>query len=228
MKEKSKKNLKIISKILEVITIIGKVCSIIAIPCIVLVMVFTPFFINNIKISDNKYGFKIGSTNIVLAEEGKNDASLKLSIDGEDVSSIEEAKIMDAINDALKNTSKTTIIVAGEISLAFLVATMIFSILVLNNAIKLFKNIGNKETPFIDENVLYLKNMAKFMIVAFVLPIIASVIIEIITGYDIGSKIQMYNLLEILALLALTYIFEYGVELQSRSKKKNSGDKDTK
>ena len=228
MKEKSKKNLKIISKILEVITIIGKVCSIIAIPCIVLVMVFTPFFINNIKISDNKYGFKIGSTNIVLAEEGKNDASLKLSIDGEDVSSIEEAKIMDAINDALKNTSKTTIIVAGEISLAFLVATMIFSILVLNNAIKLFKNIGNKETPFIDENVLYLKNMAKFMIVAFVLPIIASVIIEIITGYDIGSKIQMYNLLEILALLALTYIFEYGVELQSRSKKKNSGDKETK
>ena len=220
MKEESKKTLKVLSKILEVVTIIGKVCSIIAIVCLTLVMVCVPFFVNNIKISDNKYGFKIGGTDFVLMETGKNDASLELTIDGKKTSSIEEAKIMEAINNALKNTNKTVIIIAGEVALAFTIATMVFSIIVLNYAIKFFKNLGTKETPFIEENVTYLRKMAKYMIVAMILPIISSVIIELITGYDIGNSFEMYNLFEILALFLLAYIFEYGVEVQKGSKKK--------
>ena len=219
MKEESKKSLKVLSKVLEIVTIVGKVCSIIAIPCIALVMICTPYFVNNVNVSDKKLSFKVGKTNVVLLEEGKNDARLKAMVDGKVVSENEEAKIVDMINDALKNTSKTNVIICVELALAFGIATIIFSIIVMNYAIKFFKNLGNKQTPFIEENVLYLRKMGIYMIVAFALPIVSNVIIDLISGYDIGTGFEMYNAIEILVLFILSYIFEYGMELQSKSKK---------
>lgn len=216
MKEESKKTLKVLSKILEVVAIIGKVCSIIAIPCIALVMICTPYFINNINITDKKIDFKVGNERVVLMDSNNENTNTAISVGGNNLS---EKEIIEIINNALKDTSKTTIIVGVEIALAFAIATIVFSILVLSHAIKFFKNLGNRETPFIEENVMHLRKMAKFMIVALILPIISSSIIEIVTGYDMGNSIQMYNLFEILALFVLSYIFEYGVELQSKSKK---------
>lgn len=219
MKKENQKTLKVLSKILEVITIIGKVCSIIAIPCIALVMVCTPYFINNINVDNKKIEFKVFDQNVVLMEEGKNNTNLKVKVDNELVSTTEEGQIINIINEALKNTSKSTIIICTEITLTFLVAAIIFSIIVMNYAIKLFKNIGNKETPFIEENVSYLRKMAKFMIVVAVLEILSNVIVQAISGYDIGSSFNTYSVLEILVLFILSYIFEYGCELQKDSKK---------
>ena len=220
MKKESKKTLKVLSKILEVITIIGKVCSIIAIPCIALVMVCVPYFVNNINVDNKKIEFKVFDQNVILMEEGKNNTNLKVKVDNELVSTTEEGQIINTINEALKNTSKNTVTICAEITLTFLVATIIFSIIVMNYAIKLFKNIGNKETPFIEENVSYLRKMAKFMIVAAVLEILSNIIVQAISGYDIGSIFNTYSVLEILVLFILSYIFEYGCELQKNSKKK--------
>ena len=92
--------------------------------------------------------------------------------------------------------------------------------MILSKAIKLFKNIRTKETPFIEENVLHLRKMAKLMVVAIVLTVISGAIINAISGYDMSNSLKEYSLFEILALFILSYIFEYGVELQKSSKKK--------
>lgn len=216
MKEESKKGLKVLSKIMEILTIIGKVCSIIAIPCIALVMVCTPYFVNNVNVTDKELSFKAGKTKVVLLDDKKSKDDLKITVAGNEV---EEKEIVEIINNALKDTSKNTIIVGVEIALAFAIATIVFSIIVLNFAIKLFKNFGNKETPFIDENVTYLRKMGIYMIVAFALSIIGSVATQIVTGYDIGNSFNTYSALEVIVVFIISYIFEYGVELQSKSKK---------
>ena len=219
MKEESKNTLKVLSKILEVVTIIGKVCSIIAIPCIALVMVCTPYVINNINVTDKKIEFKIADKKVVLMEEGKNDTKLKVKVGDEVVADEEEGQVIAIVNKLLKNTSKKNVIAAAETGLAFAIATIVFSIIVMNYAIKFFRNLGTKETPFIEENVVYLRKMAKFMTVALVLPIISGAIINVITGYDMGDNVKTFDLLEILALFVISYVFEYGVELQRKSKK---------
>ena len=220
MKEKSKKTLKVLCKILEVFTIIGKVCSIIAIPFIAMLMVCMPYFINNINVRDKKVEIKVFDKNVVLMEEGKNDASLKVKVDDKVVSDKREDEMVKKVNDALKNVSKEKLIASTEIGLGFLIATIIVSIIVLSKAIKLFKNIRTKETPFIEENVLHLRKMAKLMVVAIVLTVISGAIINAISGYDMSSSLKDYSLLEILVLFILSYIFEYGVELQKNSEKK--------
>ena len=106
MKEKSKKSLRVLCKILEVFTIIGKVCSIIAIPFIVLLMVCTPYFVNNINVSDKKVEIKVFDQNVVLMEEGKNDASLKVKVDDKVVSENKEDEMVKKVNDALKHQKK--------------------------------------------------------------------------------------------------------------------------
>ena len=220
MKEKSKKTLKVLCKILEVFTIIGKVCSIIAIPFIAILMACTPYFINNINVSDKKVEVKVFDQNIVLMEEGKNDASLKVKVDDKVVSENKEDEMVKKVNDALKNVSKEKLIVSTEIGLGFLIATIVVSIMILSKAIKLFKNIRTKETPFIEENVLHLRKMAKYIIVALIISFISNNIISAISGYDMVGNVQKYNIFEILVLFILSYIFEYGVELQKSSKKK--------
>ena len=220
MKKESQKSLKVLSKILQVVTIIGKVCSIIAIPCIVLVMICTPYFINNINVDNKELSFKVFDQKIILMEEGKNDTKLNVMVDGEKVSQTEEGQIISIINNALKNTSKNKIIACAEIAMIFAIATIIVSIMAMNAAIKLFKNIGEKETPFIDDNVLYLKKMANFMIVVAILQILSNLIVQATIGYDINVGFNTTSVLEILVLFVLAFIFEYGCELQKGSKKK--------
>ena len=220
MKEKSKKSLRVLCKILEVFAIIGKVCFIIAVPFIAILMACTPYFINNINVSDKKVEIKVFDQNVVLIEEGKNDASLKVKVDDKVVSENKEDEMVKKVNDALKNVSKEKLIVSTEIGLGFLIATIVVSIIILSKAIKLFKNIRTKETPFIEENVLHLRKMAKLMVVAIVLTVISGAIINAISGYDMSNSLKDYSLLEILALFILSYIFEYGEEHQKSSKKK--------
>ena len=183
-------------------------------------MVCTPYFVNNINVSDKKLEIKVFNQNVVLMEEGKNDASLKVKVDEKVVSTSKEDEIVKKVNDALKNVSKQKVIASIEIGLGFLIVTIVVSIMILSKAIKLFKNLGKKETPFIEENVIYLRKMAKLMVVAIVLTVISGAIINAISGYDMSSSLKEYSLFEILALFILSYIFEYGVELQENSKNK--------
>ena len=104
MKKEDQKVLKVISKVLSVLAIIGKVCAIIAIVGIAISMVVAPFAIKSISVvgtgKDTEVSFKLGKTNVVLADNVKV--------------SKEDMVVIQKVNDALKNNSEELIIAAAE------------------------------------------------------------------------------------------------------------------
>ena len=79
-------------------------------------------------------------------------------------------------------------------------------------------------TPFTLENVSHIKKMAIFMIIASLLPNIGGVIAELVLKQDLGIDFELFDLIYILFLFSMSYIFEYGYEIQLDSKGKIYGN----
>ena len=67
--------------------------------------------------------------------------------------------------------------------------------------------------------------MSYFMIVCIILSGIGSGILESSVREDFSFGLEMFDIVEILFLYALSYIFEYGYEIQKDSNGKMYGDK---
>ena len=85
---------------------------------------------------------------------------------------------------------------------------------------KLFININEGDTPFTLENVKYIKQMAFLMIVAIVLSNISGIFSELMLKSNSDIVIELSDVVEILFLFGMSYIFEYGYELQKDTKAK--------
>ena len=209
MKKEDQKVLKVISKVLSVLAIIGKVCTIIGIVGIAISMVDAPFAIKSISVDgigkDAKVAFKLGKTNVVLADNVKV--------------SKEDMEVIQRVTGALKNNSEELIIVAAEACLAFTIAYLVIMIIILSHAHELFENIYKDDTPFKEENAEHLKMMAILTIVALVLQGIPAGLSEVV--FKVTPKgASGASLTEILMLFVMSYIFRYGTKLQSKSKMK--------
>jgi len=111
-----------------------------------------------------------------------------------------------------------------EIGFACLIICLILSIIILKALENLFNNINKGDTPFTLENVSYIKKIAYLMIVVTILPSIIGGIFEIILQMDLNVEFEIFNLVEILFLFSIAYIFQYGYEIQLDSKGKMYGD----
>ena len=115
----------------------------------------------------------------------------------------------------LENNSKVQIIAFLELGFGCLVICLILYRMTLNRLEKLFMNINQGDTPFTLENVKYIKEMAKLMIIALILPSGGGVIFKKILGADLGVDFELFD---------ISYIFEYGYELQQDTKAKMYGE----
>ena len=215
------RKLKVLSKIIYILAKIGKILTYIAIPFIVLGMVIIPILMNKIDIKNDRIILKDKGNVISIVE--KND-KLTINIKDAKVAEVTSAKDISKIKDFFNNNSKGTIIAAGETALAFALISIIIAILLLRRVEKLFKNINNNDTPFTYDNVEHIRRIAFLMIINIILPAVASAVIEIILKVDLNIHFGAYNLIEILALYVLVYIFEYGCKLQQDSKCKIYGE----
>ena len=66
--------------------------------------------------------------------------------------------------------------------------------------------------------------MALFMIIAVIIPNISGLITEIIFNNNLGIEFEMFDLIYILFLFSMAYIFEYGYEIQLDSNGRIYGD----
>lgn len=89
---------------------------------------------------------------------------------------------------------------------------------------KLFININEGDTPFTLENVKYIKEMAKLIIIALILPNAGGITFEKILVTDLGVDFELFDIVQILFLFGTSYIFEYGYELQQDTKAKMYGE----
>ncbi len=226
-KEEKQKKIKGISKAIYILARIGKVMGTIAIPIIIFLLIVTPIFISNIELKDNTIVFK-GSRiddKITITEEQSSDGiTLQLKANG---ILIADAKNQDTIlkmKNVLETNSKAQIIAFLELGFVCLIICLVLYRMTLRRLEKLFMNINQGDTPFTLENVKYIKEMAKLMIVALVLPTCGGIVFEKILVTDLDVGFELFDIVQILFLFGISYIFEYGYELQQDTKAKMYGE----
>lgn len=219
-KEKQQK-MKGLSKAIYVIARICKIIVTISIPVVMISMIFLPYLVHNTEVTDGRIslndnsitviedntGVQLKYKNIILADEKNQDSILKMK-------------------EVLESHSKPVLIGYLEAGSFFLVVYMVLYFIILKHLENLFININNGDTPFTLENVKHIKKMAYLMIAAIVLPVAAGAVFEMILQMDLDVGFELYNVVEILFLFSMAYIFEYGYEIQLDSKGKIYGDED--
>lgn len=221
-KEEKQKKIKGISKAIYILARIGKIACKIAIPIMIVVMIATPFFLKNIEVENNELVWNGNNDKFSITDDG-NKVTLKYNdniIIAEDSSQNVNTKYIEI----LSNNSKYLVIGYIEVGFLFLVISLFLYEMTLNRLEKLFMNINEGDTPFTLENVRYIKEMAKFMIIALILPSCGGIVFEKILSTDLGVDFELFDVIQILFLFGISYIFEYGYELQQDTKAKMYGE----
>lgn len=217
--EKKQTQVKSLSNVISLIGKIGGIVLKVAIPFVVIVMILIPYIVNNFEVNENKVLFK--TDNIRIIDDDKLEIYNIVLVDLEDDMSLTE------IIDIFNNNSKYEIIGYLEAGLVFLLVDLIVVIIILSYVEKLFSNIKNNNTPFTLDNVNYIKKMAYLMIALILINPISGMLFGSILGVSEASGgFDLISILEILIIFSMSYIFEYGYEIQKDSKGKMYGKED--
>lgn len=216
-KQKQQK-VKTLTKILSLIGKIGGIVVKVAIPFVIIAMVAIPLLLSNIEVENNTI---ISTNNDINIVEHNN----KINIDYKGHTVVTDIENVDIIklSDVLKE-NKTATIVKIELGFATLVAFLIILSMLLKHLEELFENINQGETPFTLVNVEHIKKMSYFMITCIILSGIGEGILNSSINNEITFGFELFDIAEILFMYSLSYIFEYGYEIQKDSKGKMYGE----
>lgn len=216
LKKEQQSKMKGISKFISLVAKIVRIICLVCLPVIIISMLFFPYLINKIDIKDNEISIK-GNDNISLVEEQDK---IVLKING--ITLFDESKelINNHIINVLNNNSKTLMIGYIEVAFLTLLITVYLISLILKHLNNLFKNLYLGETPFTLENVNHIKKMAWLMIVAIILPTIGGMIFNNLLTAETNIDFELFDIVEILFLFSLSYVFEYGrlIEIENKAK----------
>ena len=207
---KKQEQVKSLSNVISLIGKIGAIVLKVAIPFVIVAMILVPYLVNNIEVKDEAIAFK---TDNIKRIDDKIEVCkfLVVSLEGE----LSEEQIVSIIN----NNSKVEIIAYLEAGMVFIIINLIIMIIMLTHVEKLFENIKNNETPFTLDNVTYIKKISYLMISLIVINPIGGILFGTILGVSEQSTgIELISILEILIIFIMSYIFEYGYEIQKDSK----------
>lgn len=208
--------IKTLSKVMFILAKIAKVFIIIGSISILLFMSVAPVLVKNIKIEDNVISF-FGNT-----LEYKTDGDTNhLMLDNIAIGSLTDDEVImyDYVISEIKDVNMTKIFISVEISLLFTVAIMVISYFILDNVYKLFTNIHNEPTPFTEDNLVYINKIAYLSLIALIVSFVADLLTNIF--FDISMiGVSLSQVLIVLVLYIVAYLFEYACVLQKESKSK--------
>ena len=209
--EKKQKEVKTLSNVISLIGKIGAIVLKVAIPFIILGMILVPYIVNNIEIKDNEIVFKTDNIKII----GENKIEIHDIIIGEFDIQDEDYDVIEMFED----NSNIKIITYIETGLDFLLVDLYIMIIIFGCVEKLFNNIKDKTTPFTLDNVKYIKKISYLIIALILITPISDILFSIILGISTGgsSPFELMSILEILIIFSMSYIFEYGYEMQKDS-----------
>lgn len=218
LKKEKQEKVKGLSKAIYIIAEIGNVITSIVLVIVLIGIIVVPILANNVEIQEDNKIVAFG-TEFEYQTRGKE---MTLKYDGGELvlGLVDEDIDMDGVLEKLRNSSKTSITVLLEVLLICSLAVLSSTYNIMKYLKKLFVNIHNGDTPFTRENVKSIKNIAIYMIVIILLPSI--------TGDNITIELDLFEVLCILLLFCLSYIFEYGYEIQLDSKGKMYGEEEEK
>ena len=223
-KSNQQKKMKNLSTAMIVFSKIGKIVSLISIPVIVLLMIIMPYINNAITVAEDKIFIK-GLEGEITVNENVNSATGNIIIKfNDDELNEQDSESFLKVRDFYANNSKGVILIFAEIGFLFLIVNLVLIYMLFRHLENLFKNIKNGDTPFTLENVNHIKKMAYLMIAIIILPFFGGCFFELILHTDLEVGLEMLDLIEILFLFSMAYIFQYGYEIQLDSKGKMYGD----
>ena len=221
---KEKQNrMKGLSRTLYILARVGKIAAVVGTVCLVVIMLISPYLLNNIQINNDSitvFGHQIGNRNanseMVLQYSGSEYA----------VQKTDEAFIINRLTEIANKHSNLVILTYYETAMAFLVATCILIYMELKHLEKLFLNIYNGDTPFTMDNVNHIKKMAILMIATILLPKVSGSIAQQVISEGATMRFQLNDFLYCLFLFSMAYIFEYGHLIQLDSKGRMYGEEE--
>ena len=214
LKEKEQKKVKVLSKVLNVLALIGKIATRIAAGVVLAVAILIPVFASDIKYKNNEIRFKNISKDVIKFEE--KDKDIIIFVNDKKIKDPADQKTLQMVKEVLDNNSITKVTAIVTIGFVLLSVYLFIIGIILSHIEKLFKNINEGQTPFTLENVEHIKKAAYYMIAAIVFSAIGSGVFALIS--EAGEvEFDSFDLIEILFLFAMAYIFEYGVEIQKDS-----------
>jgi len=221
LKEEKQKKVKLLSKIVAVMAKIGRICLMVAIPFVIFAMVVVPIVLSKVDVKDNKITFS-GIDDVVKVVEKNN--KIEVTVNDKTLANEEDKEAIAEIKKFLDKHSDAEIITYTELGCAFFIAYLVILIMILKHMESLFKNINKGDTPFTLENVKHIKHMAYLMIASIIFPAVIGGIINGLMDVDLNLNLSGTNLIEILILFVMAYVFEYGYEIQRDSQGKMYGD----
>lgn len=220
-KKEKQQQMRGLSKALYIIARIGKIVSVISIIAIMISMIAILFVGSTIKVGNNqieilneKIEYETKDSKLIIKYKGKTEV----------ISAYDEQLILNSFIENIESKSISKTIVFTEIVLLSTIITLVFFYLAMLHLESLFVNIYSGETPFTLDNIKNIKKMAIFMILMIVVPSVLGIITEFIINEDLGINFELFELIYILFLFSMAYIFEYGYEIQLDSKGKMYGD----
>lgn len=218
LKKDKQKRVRTLSKIIMVISRIARAFLVLALGVLFISFIIGTIASFNLKMNDNEVSLFGASINVIedsnKIELAYNDSKVVVADD------INAAKV----KDFLKNNNKYTVIGYTYLVIISLIVYVIILYKVLKYLDQLFKNIFEGETPFTLENVKYIKSMAHLMIAAIIIANFGEVISELLVRYSLNIDFEIFDLIEILFLYSMSYIFEYGYYIQKGTNAVMYGD----
>ena len=207
---------RVISRIMYILTKICRIALYVCIPFIILGMIFIPSIISRISIDENTVSFKSfkGDVYSINLEDVKLNGEYTVKNGDDVVRNTINFDILKEISGAIDKTSNMNIITNIEISFVVLFISIVLSIIILYNLEEFFKNLYEKETPFTKENISYLGTSASLMIASLICNYIAGIFISGVTSHGIGNDLSLINVIEIMFMFTLIFIFKYGYNMQ--------------
>ena len=223
LKKEEQHKMKVLSKIITIISKIGRIFCYIAIPFICLILIITPYLINRVVIKDNNLTLNLLDSNINVLEESDK---VVLKYNGITLADADKEFLNTKVVSIFENNSKAKIIGYIETGFCVLLVTIILTSIIFKHLEILFDNINKGETPFTLENVSLIKKIAWKMIIIIIMTNIGGGVFELLLSSDLNIEFETYDLVEILFLFSLSYIFEYGRLLGLETKGQMYGDGD--
>lgn len=220
--EEKQSRLKFFSKFVYILAKIGMVLAIIGGVALLIAAICAPVIAKNVKAEDNN--LTVFGEKVHYVHEG-NDIILKYNeiemgkLTGEEANEFDEA--VSEFSEV--NTPKIFAVVEFYLVVAMAMCVLLYKI--LSNVNKLFINIYNEDTPFKKGNVDLLRKITHLVIILAVGPYLCGLIGQILLrSRMINFNLDLSDLFFVLVLFTVTYIFEYGYEIQKDTNAKIYGD----
>ncbi|MCR5787883.1 MAG: DUF2975 domain-containing protein [Bacilli bacterium] len=216
LNQNEKANLRFICKFTSVVFAIAKVALYIAIVCLIFTASLTPSIISHTSVKNNELIFKYDED--IMAVTFKNDKAI-FKYNGEEKTSNKESKeVLSYYKDVLSEHSKSQIIALSESMIIVAVVELIFLSIIFKSLSKLFKNIAVQNTPFNDDNVECLSTIFKYMIPAFILPLVETSAF-VFAGFEDTIHVSYISIFSVVISYVALKLFKYATLLQKESNK---------